>query len=472
MAIQSFNPYTNTLEKSFDELDTTAIDNVITQADQAYIKWKKTTVEERSALMLNLAKVITHEAEHYAQFPTLEMGKLKTETLYWELPTCADIARYYAKKAKTFLAPDVLKKSWITGSTVVEKHPLGVIFGIMPWNYPYYQVFRFAIPNIMAGNTVIIKHASNVPQCALAIEELFQKAGFPKGVYTNVLVSGKNTSQIIADKRIQGVSLTGSETAGAKVAELAGTNLKKVVLELGGSDPFIVLEDTDVDYTTDMAILGRFFNSGQTCIASKRFIIHRDCYNDFLGKFIAKTMDLKPGNPMDDSTKFAPMSSHKERDALLQLINNAVAQGARLEIGGKAYTDLEGAWIEPTIISGVTPEMNIYHQELFGPVAIIHQIKNDDEAIQLANDSEFGLSATIFSKSKSRIKYISNRLETGMVFINTVSVTEPETPFGGVKKSGFGRELSKMGMEEFINRKTIRKIPIWAFKYKLKQMGL
>jgi len=468
MPIQSYNPYTNKVEKNFDEFTSEKVDSLIDRSEKAFQSWKKTTFSERKMLLLNLVQELHENTHKYEFFPTLEMGKLLNETQSWEIDICAQIAEYYAKNGEGFMKPKILKSIPLSGSTVVEKYPLGVLFGIMPWNYPYYQVMRFAIPNIMAGNTIIVKHASNVPQCAIAIENMFRAAGFPDGVYANVMVSGKNSAQLIADPRIKGISFTGSEFAGSKVAELAGKHLKKVVLELGGSDPFILLDDADIEHAADLAILGRFFNSGQTCIASKRFIIHRDVYNEFMGRFIAKTMELKPGDPMDRSTNFAPMSSQKEVDALISIIDDAVSKGAKIDLGGKRIENLEGAWLEPTIISGVTRDMEIYHKELFGPVAVVHKFKNDAEAVALANDTAYGLSSVIVGKSDARIKDISSKLETGMTFINSVSITEPGTPFGGIKNSGFGRELAKMGMEEFINRKTVRKIPTWVLKWKLK----
>ncbi|WP_460219273.1 NAD-dependent succinate-semialdehyde dehydrogenase [Psychroserpens sp. MEBiC05023] len=469
MPIQSRNPYTNKVENTFEEFSSEKIDALIKNANTTFSTWKNTSFTERKKLMLQLSELLYNAPKEITELPTLEMGRLLSETIGWELPNCADIAVFYAKNAEKFMKPNTIKSSMLSGSTVIQKEPLGVLFGIMPWNYPFYQVLRFAIPNIMAGNTVIIKHASNVPKCAIAIENLFKKAGFPEGVYTNVLVSGRNTSQIISDNRIKGISLTGSESAGSKVAELAGKHLKKVVLELGGSDPFILLDDADIDYATDLAVMGRFFNSGQTCIASKRFIIHQSIYNDFLEKFIAKTTDLKAGNPLNASTNFAPMSSQKEVDNLIDLIEDAVSKGAKIELGGKRIENLDGAWLEPTIISNVSEDMDIFHKELFGPVAVVYKVKNDDKAIALANNSAYGLSSVIVGKNDKRIDNIANQLDSGMVFKNTISITEPDLPFGGIKNSGFGRELGSYGMEEFVNHKIIRKVPVWAFKTTLKK---
>lgn len=470
MAIQSYNPYTNQVEQTFEEFSSEKINGIIEDAHSAFLLWKKTAFSERKKLMLKLSNLLRNAPEEVAKLPTIEMGRLISETVGWELQNAADMAKYYANHAEKMMSPKTLKWSPLTGSSIVKKEPLGVLFGIMPWNYPFYQVLRFAIPNIMAGNAVIIKHASNVPQCAIAIEKLFADAGFPKGVYTNVLVSGRNTEPIIAHEKVKGISLTGSEAAGAKVAAIAGQNLKKVVLELGGSDPFILLEDAEIEYATDLAILGRFFNSGQTCIASKRFIIHEKIYDAFLTKFIEKAEQLVPGDPMDMATNFAPMSSQKEVDNLLILIADAVEKGATIHTGGNRVENQAGAWLQPTIISGVTKEMDMYHKELFGPVAVVYKVNSDEEAIQLANDSEYGLSSVIVGENMKRIDAIANQLETGMVFKNAISITEPDLPFGGIKKSGFGRELGYYGMEEFVNHKIERTLPIWAFKTVLKNM--
>lgn len=465
MPIQTLNPYTNKIEKTFEELTPEQIDAVLEKADIAYKTWKKTAISERCRLVTNLAKVLREKADHWAKFPVIEMGKLFRESRDWEVDICAQICDYYAANGEQFLAPKVLKDDPMLGTTMLEKHSLGVLFGIMPWNYPYYQIFRFAIPNIIAGNTIVLKHASNVPQCGIAVAEMFKEAGFPEGVYTNVLVSGRNSSQIIEDKRIKGISLTGSETAGAKVAELAGKHLKKVVLELGGSDPFVMLDDAEVDFAVECAILGRFFNSGQTCIASKRFIVEEDVYDEFLEKFKATTQMFVPGNPMEYTTMYAPLSSEAELDNIHSMVTKAVAQGAKIEIGGHRIEGMEGAWYAPTVLSGVTKDMDIYHQELFGPVAVFYKVNSEEEAITLANDSQYGLSSVVFSQNTERADRVAAQLEAGMTFINGASITEPDTPFGGVKNSGYGRELHERGIEEFVNLKTVRKIPVASTKY-------
>lgn len=465
--MKSYNPYTDTLEKEFTPHTSEQVESIIQKAHEAYETWKYSSFKERKKLMLNLSKILKNAPMDIAKLPTIEMGRLLKHTVEWELPMCGDIASYYADNGEKFMASKTIKWSMLSGNTVVQKEPLGVLFGIMPWNYPFYQVLRFAIPNIMAGNTVVVKHASNVPQCAIAIEQMFHEAGFPKGVYTNILISGRNTGQIIAHPLIKGVSFTGSEGAGSKVAEQAGKHLKKVVLELGGSDPFIVLDDAEISYATDLAVLGRFFNSGQTCIASKRFIVHSAVYDDFLKQFVSKSSALVPADPMDTSTNYAPMSSQKEVDNLLTIIQDAVDKGATLELGGHSYEQETGAWLAPTILSGVTSDMRAYHEELFGPVAVVYKVDTDEEAVALANDSAYGLAAVVVGDNDNRVDSISDRLEAGMIFKNTISITEPDLPFGGVKNSGFGRELGTYGMEEFVNHKIVRKIPIWAFKTQL-----
>lgn len=309
----------------------------------------------------------------------------------------------------------------------------------------------------MIGNTILLKHASNVPQCAKAIEDIFKEANAPEGLYTNLFLSGSKISTLIDDPRIQGASLTGSEKAGASLAEAAGKNIKKSVLELGGSDPFIVLEDADIDRATDLAIYGRTVNNGQSCVASKRFIVVDEVADEFLSKFKAKMSALKLGNPMDKETQLGPLSSEGALETILKQIEKAVSQGAKIEVGGKKAA-LKGCFIEPTIISNITPEMELYKEELFGPVASFYKVKNEEEAIKIANDTEFGLGGSVFSKNIERAKNIANQIDSGMVFINHPTKSSTEMPFGGTKRSGYGRELSALGIDEFVNKKLIRVI--------------
>ena len=462
MPIQTLNPYTNKVEKTFDELSESQVNQAVELAHDAFLNWKNTSIDERAEMMHKVASILRKNADHYAKLMTVEMGKLFNEGKSWEVKVCADIADYYAKNAKTFLKKEPISDISI-GSAHLEKHPFGVLFGIMPWNYPMYQVFRFVCPNIMAGNVCLVKHASNVPQCAQAIEDLFTQAGFPKGIYTNLFARSKLAGTVIAHPKVSGISFTGSERAGASVAQQAGQHLKKVVLELGGSDPFIVLNDADLDYTIEMALIAKMFNNGQTCVAAKRFIVEEEIYDRFLKGLKEKMAALVTGDPMLESTTYCPMSSQGEVDNLIEVIEEAVEKGATLELGGEKEA-LEGAWLKPTILTNVDKTMRAGCEELFGPVAVVYKVNDENEAIRLANDSPYGLGSSIFSKDISKAQQLASRLETGMTFINSPTASEPGLPFGGVKKSGFGRELSHLGMDEFINKKLIRTIPnylIW-----------
>ncbi len=325
----------------------------------------------------------------------------------------------------------------------------------MPWNFPFYQVIRFIAPNVMAGNSVVFKHASNVPQCALAITELFEQAGFPKHLVNHLFISSSQSEVVIADKRIQGVSLTGSEKAGASVAALAGKYLKKVVMELGGNDPFIVLADADVNKAVELAAIAKMFNSGQVCISAKRFIIEDAVYDSFMSKFTSILSSLKPGDPLSDETGYAPLVNVAERDHLISQVQNAVSQGAELVLGGEAEP-LEGAWLKPTILAGVTAKMDVFDQELFGPIAIVYRVQSAREAIELANNSSYGLSSAVISEDIDRAHSVADQLHCGASFINTFSMSEACLPFGGIKNSGFGRELGRLGIDEFVNKKLVR----------------
>ena len=339
---------------------------------------------------------------------------------------------------------------------MVESSPLGVLFGIEPWNYPYYQIVRFAAPNLMAGNVVMVKHASNVPQCALAFENLMLEAGAPAGAYTNLFVSKDQVGRIIDDERVRGVALTGSEGAGAVVAARAGKNLKKTTLELGGSDAFIVLDDADLDKAVRHAVSGRMGNSGQACTASKRIIVVDALADRFLEKFQAAMAGFKPGDPMDKQTTLAPLSSSQALDTLLGQVDEAVSQGARVLLGGKRIAGERGAFMQPTILTDIGADNPAYHQEFFGPVALFFRVADEDAAVKLANDSPFGLGGSVFTNDIARGKSVAQRIDTGMVFINSSAVSSPELPFGGVKNSGYGRELSGAGIQEFVNKKLIR----------------
>ena len=454
MAIVSINPYTLKKLKSFDEMTENEIEKAISRAHETYQTWKFKSYEERAKVLNKVASIMKNKKEELSKLITSEMGKLIKQAEY-EVDYAISIFEYYAKNAKTFLADEPLKVE--TGEAYIKKSPIGVLLGVEPWNFPFYQVARFAAPNIMIGNTILLKHASNVPQCAKAIEAIFKEAKAPDGLYTNLFISGKDISKIIDDKRIQGASLTGSEKAGASLAMAAGKNIKKSVLELGGSDPFIVLEDADIDRATDLAVYGRTVNNGQSCVASKRFIVLEKVAEEFLTKFKTKMGTLKLGDPMDETTQLGPLSSEGALETILKQVNKAVAQGAKIEVGGKK-PNLTGNCIEATIISNSTPEMDLYKEELFGPVASLYVVKNEEEAIQLANATEFGLGGSIFSKDLERAKNIANQIDSGMIFINHPTKSSTDMPFGGTKRSGYGRELSVLGIEEFVNKKLIRVI--------------
>ena len=389
--------------------------------------------------------------DEFARPVTLEMGKL-IDQARGEVVLSADIIDYYAKNAERFLAPEHLKPS--SGEAEVESSPFGVLFGVQPWNFPYYQLARFAAPNLMAGNVVMVKHAGCVPQCAIAFEKLWLEAGAPVGAYTNLLISHDQVNRVIDDPRIKGVALTGSVEAGKSVAGRAGQNLKKSTMELGGSDAFIVLEDADLDKTVKWAVWGKMNNTGQCCVAAKRFIVVEELADRFLDKFQTALTALKPGDPMDEATTLGPLSTEAALVQLLGQVEGAVAKGATVVMGGKRI-DRPGAFMEATILTNIKPDNPAFREEFFGPVALFFRVKNEDEAVALANDSDFGLGGSVFTKDVARGKRVASRVDTGMMFVNHPTWTTPDLPFGGIKDSGYGRELSSMGIQEFVNKKLV-----------------
>lgn len=452
MSIQTVNPYTNKVVKSFDEMTDKTVDTLIEKSTKAFKEWKETSLAERAKLLHKVAKLMRDKKESLAKIITLEMGKLIAQA-EGEVVLSADIFDYYADNAAEFLADKHLKPEF--GSAFIRFSPIGTILGVEPWNFPFYQVARFAAPNIMVGNTVLVKHASMVPQCAIAIEELFNEAGAPAGIYTNLLISGKRATALVADKRIKGVSLTGSEGAGASVAAEAGKNLKKSVLELGGSDAFIILEDADIDKAVEWGVIGRINNNGECCIASKRFIAVEAIADEFIEKFKEKLSNLVLGDPMDSKTELGPLSSEEAAVNLADQVKRSVDAGATVLLGGKR-SDREGAFMEPTILTDLNPEIPAYYEELFGPVASFYRVKDEQEAIDLANDSSFGLGCSVFTSDEERGKRVADKIDAGMVFINHPTWTQADLPFGGTKGSGYGRELSEVGIQEFVNKKLIR----------------
>jgi succinate-semialdehyde dehydrogenase/glutarate-semialdehyde dehydrogenase len=452
MPIQTTNPSTNKVVKSFDEMTDKQVDDAIAQSAKTFQDWKKTSYPERAAVLTKVASLMREKKTALATLITLEMGKIFSQA-EGEVELSANILDYYAKNGEAFLADNKLEPA--LGEAIIRSSPIGVLLGVQPWNFPFYQVARFIAPNIMVGNTILLKHASMVPQCAIAIQDLFIEAEAPIGLYTNLLISGRRASGIVSDKRIKGVSLTGSEGAGASLAAEAGKNLKKSVLELGGNDAFIVLEDADIDKAVDWAVIGRMNNNGESCIASKRIIAVEAIADKFIEKFTTKLAQMKVGDPMDPNTELGPLSSEEALLHLLDQVERAVAAGATVLLGGNRI-DSPGAFMEPTILTDLNPENPAYHEELFGPVSSFYRVKDEAAAIVLANDSDFGLGGSIFTKDIERGKRIADQIDSGMVFINHPTWTQADLPFGGTKGSGYGRELSEIGIHEFVNKKLIR----------------
>jgi succinate-semialdehyde dehydrogenase/glutarate-semialdehyde dehydrogenase len=453
MAYETINPYTEELVKTFREHTDAELEGIIAQAEGAYENdWRLRSMAERKAVVKKAASILRDKLDEFAKPITLEMGKLFREAQK-EVELSADILDYYADNAKNFLAPEKLKVK--EGEAFVESEPLGVLFCVEPWNFPYYQLARVAGPNLMVGNTLIVKHAPNVPQCALAFEKLFLDAGAPVGAYSNVFLSNEQAAATIADKRIKGVALTGSERAGAAVASEAGQALKKSTMELGGSDAFIVLDDADLDTAVKWGVWGRMNNTGQCCVAAKRFILHEKIADKFLERFKKELAGLVPGDPMDPKTTLGPLCTSGALQLIQKQIKAAVDGGAKVSLGGKRL-DRPGYFLEPTILTDITSENPVFHQEFFAPVALIFRVKDEKEAIDLANDSPYGLGGSVITKDVERGKRVARQIETGMVFINKATWTAPDLPFGGVKNSGYGRELSELGIGEFVNKKLIR----------------
>lgn len=447
------NPATGKTEREYPEATDAQIQDAVGRAHTAYRSWKSSAVQDRVAVLNRVAELYSERKDELASIITREMGKPLAQAR-GEIDIVVSIYRYYAEHGPSFLADEELDVA-AGGSAVVRKEGMGALLGIMPWNFPYYQVARFAAPNLMLGNTILLKHAPQCPESALAMEQIFVDAGLPDGGYVNLFATNDQVSDIIADARVQGVSLTGSERAGSAVAEQAGRHLKKIVLELGGSDPFLVLGPADLDRSVKHAFVGRFGNAGQACNAAKRIIVLEEHYDTFVEKFAGAVSAVQPGDPTDPKTFMGPLSSQAAVDSLAAQVDDAVAHGATLLAGGKRM-DREGAWFEPTVLTGVTPQMRAFQEELFGPAAVIYKVSSEEEAVELANNTPYGLGAVIECADEEKALDIAERLETGMVHINEPGGSAAELPFGGVKRSGIGRELGKYGMEEFVNKKLVR----------------
>ncbi|HEY5372447.1 MAG TPA: NAD-dependent succinate-semialdehyde dehydrogenase [Polyangiaceae bacterium] len=452
MTYQSVNPFDGKVSKTFPELTDQQLESAMATAATCYETWRRKTYAERAAVVERAAAILHARADEFARHATLEMGKRISEAR-GEVLFSSQILAYYAKNAERFLAPVKLHPT--LGEAHMESSPIGVVFCVEPWNFPYYQLARVAGPHLMAGNVLLLKHAGCVPQCAIAFEKLWIEAGAPVGLYTNLLVTHEQSGRIVDDPRIKGVALTGSVAAGQSIAARAGKNLKVSSMELGGSDAFIVLDDADLDHTIKWAVWGRMYNCGQTCCAAKRFIVVDKLADKFLEKFQSALAALEPGDPMDEKTTLGPLSTESALVDLLKQVDGAVAKGAKLVMGGKRV-DRPGSFMQPTILTDIKPDNPAFRQEFFGPVALFFRVKNEEEAIALANDSDFGLGGSVFTKDVARGKRVASRVETGMMFINNISWSDAELPFGGIKDSGYGRELGDMGIQEFVNKKLVR----------------
>jgi succinate-semialdehyde dehydrogenase/glutarate-semialdehyde dehydrogenase len=448
MEFKSINPYNGQTVGQYNALSEAETASLLKKSDEAFRKWRNVSLEERKRLMYAAGQVLRDNVEEYAQMITLEMGKPINEAR-GEVNKCAWVCDYYAEKAEGFLADEIIETD--AQKSFVQHHPIGTILAIMPWNFPFWQVFRFAAPTLMAGNTGVLKHAPNVFGSAIKIEDVFKKAGFPEGVFQNMIVHHDKTESIIANDTIKAVTLTGSERAGSAVAEISGKYIKKTLLELGGNNAFIVWEDADIDKTVQTAVTARMLNCGQSCIAAKRFILLEGIYDEFVTKFTKAVRDLKSGDPMNEDTKVGPLARKDLTDQLQRQVQESIKQGANLLLGGKQ----DNCYHEPTILGNVKPGMPAFDEETFGPLAAMIKAKNEEDAFALSEMSHYGLGVTVCTTNIEKALAMSYLVSDGAYFINELVKSDPRLPFGGEKKSGYGRELAKDGMMEFINRKTI-----------------
>jgi succinate-semialdehyde dehydrogenase/glutarate-semialdehyde dehydrogenase len=446
------NPATGETLKEYPQISDEDLSAAIAAAEDAHRSWgMKTSGSERAALVKKVAEFHSERRETLAEIIVREMGKPMEQAL-GEVDFCADIYGFYADNAEDLLKDEPIDLLAGDGTAVIRRTSVGPLLGIMPWNFPYYQVARFAGPNLVVGNTILLKPAHQCPESAEAIQTMMADAGFPDGAYQTILATNDQIETVIEDPRVRGVSLTGSERAGAAVAEIAGRNLKKVVLELGGSDPFVLLGADDMDEAVDAAVAGRLDNTGQSCNAAKRFIVTDELYDDFLEKFAAKMTAAEPADPMSDDAEMGPLSSASAAETLQDQLDRAVAGGAEIVAGGERKDN----FFPSTVVAGVTPDNDAYHEEFFGPVAMVFRAGSEEEAIEIANDTPFGLGSYVFSNDPEQAQRVADGLDAGMVYVNGVGLDGAELPFGGVKRSGFGRELGRLGIEEFVNKKLIR----------------
>ncbi len=448
MNIVSTNPYNGTEVAKIKALNLEEIEDKIENAQQTFLSWRNTTFAERSQHLNNVAKELRKNAREYAEMMTKEMGKPISQAIA-EVEKCAWVCEYYAENAPSQLAPKEIKTD--ASKSYVRYEPIGVVLAVMPWNYPFWQVFRFIAPALMAGNIGVLKHASNVMESAENIQKVFERAGLPKGCFQNMAVGSERIENIVRDSRIKAITLTGSKPAGAAVASTAASEIKKSVLELGGSNALVVFDDCNFEETVQTCVQARFQNTGQSCIAGKRLIIHESIQDKFLEAFAKAVTELKSGDPMDEDTYIGVMAREDLAEELEDQLKKSIAEGAKILIGGHR----QKAYFEPTIVTGVTPEMTIFKEETFGPVIGVTTFKTDEEALNLVNQSDFGLGVSIFTESEERMETLIPKFEDGAVFVNDMVKSNPNLPFGGTKISGYGRELSIDGIQEFVNKKTV-----------------
>lgn len=451
MGIASINPTTGETLKTFDALDKDQIEQRLKRAFGTFQTYRRTSFEERSTLMNRAAQILENDKTDLARLMTVEMGK-PLKAAIAEAEKCAWVCRYYAENAQNYLAEQTVETN--ATQSYVSFQPLGPILAVMPWNFPFWQVFRFAAPALMAGNVGLLKHASNVPQCALAIEDIFRRAGFPAGAFQTLLIGSEAVASILMDGRVVAATLTGSEPAGRSVASTAGQHLKKTVLELGGSDPFIVMSSANVDKAVETAVKARTINNGQSCIAAKRFIVADEIYDEFAAKFVQGMEALSIGDPMEESTDIGPLATPQIVNDLTHQVEKAIASGARVLTGGHKL-DRPGNFFEPTVLDSLDPSTSISCEEIFGPVAILYRVTNIQDAILLANATPYGLGSAAWTNDNAEQQTFIRELDAGSVFINGMVASDPRLPFGGVKNSGYGRELAEFGIREFVNIKTV-----------------
>lgn len=451
--IQSKSPYSQKVLRQFDPISNRQLTNKIKASSNAFSTLLSTSFAQRSTWMVEAANLLERSKEKYGRLITLEMGKLIKESIL-EVEKCAWVCRYYAQYAEQFMMEESIETD--ATRSLIAYQPLGPVLAIMPWNFPFWQVFRFAAPALMSGNTGLLKHASNAPQCALAIQDIFEQAGFPKGAFNTLLIDSDQVEHVISNPSIKAVTVTGSEQAGSSVAALAGKYLKKTVLELGGSDPYIVLADADLEQAVPVCVTARMINCGQSCIAAKRFIVLENLYDDFVARFMDSLTTFTFGDPLDPETTLAPMASIHHRQELHRQVLLASKKGAKIVCGGKIPGGLSGAFYPPTILTGVSQKNPVFLEELFGPVSTIYKVRSEEEALSIANATHFGLGAAIFSRNIRHAEELARtKIEAGSCFVNSQVKSDPRLPFGGIKNSGYGRELSKYGLREFTNMKTI-----------------